>query len=67
MGQQDGSLIIARKNLKEKSLITCHKFKDLANEAIGLELCCLWFIFKSKLKPSAKKANLSILRWAKKY
>ena len=39
-----------------------------ANEAIGLKADYVAFgsFFKSKLKPNAKKANLSILRWAKK-
>ncbi len=69
MGQQDGSFKIARKKLKGKILgITCHNSKALANEAIGLGADYVAFgsFFKSKLKPSAKKANLSILRWAKK-
>ena len=69
MGQQDGSFKIARKKLKGKILgITCHNSKVLANEAIGLKADYVAFgsFFKSKLKPNAKKANLSILRWAKK-
>ena len=69
MGQQDGSLKIARKKLKGKILgITCHNSKVLANKAIGFKVDYVAFgsFFKSKLKPSAKKANLSILRWAKK-
>ena len=69
MGQQDGSFKIARKKLKGKILgITCHNSKVLANEAISVKADYIAFgsFFKSKLKPSAKKANLSILRWAKK-
>ncbi len=69
MGQQDGSFKTARKKLKGKILgITCHNSKILANEAIGVKADYIAFgsFFKSKLKPSAKKANLSILRWAKK-
>ena len=69
MGQQDGSFKIARKKLKGKILgITCHNSKILANEAIGLNVDYIAFgsFFKSKLKPSAKKANLNILKWAKK-
>ena len=31
------------------------------------QIMLLWIIFKSRLKPSAKKANLNILKWAKKY
>ena len=69
MGQQDGSFKIARKKLKGKILgITCHNSKTLANEAISFKADYIAFgsFFKSKLKPNAKKANLSILRWAKK-
>ncbi len=69
MGQQDGSFKIARKNLKGKILgITCHNSKILANEAIESNADYIAFgsFFKSRLKPSAKRANLNILRWAKK-
>ena len=69
MGQQDGSFKIARKKLKGKILgITCHNSKVLAKKAISLKADYIAFgsFFKSKLKPSAKKANLSIIRWAKK-
>ena len=69
MGQQDGPFKIARKKLKGKILgITCHNSKVLANEAIGHKANYIAFgsFFKSKLKPNAKKANLNILKWAKK-
>ena len=69
MGQVDGSFKIARKKLKKKIFgITCHNSKSLANNAIGNKADYIAFgsFFKSKLKPSAKKANLYILRWAKK-
>ena len=69
MGQQDGSFKIARKKLKGKILgITCHNSKILANEAIEQNADYIAFgsFFKSRLKPSAKKANLDILEWAKK-
>ena len=69
MGQRDGSFKIARKKLKGKILgITCHNSKVLANEAIHLKADYIAFgsFFKSRLKPSAKKANLNILKWAKK-
>ena len=69
MGQQDGSFKIARKKLKGKILgITCHNSKVLANEAIDLEADYIAFgsFFKSRLKPSAKRANFNILKWAKK-
>ena len=69
MGQQDGSFKIARKILKGKILgITCHDSKILASKAIESKANYIAFgsFFKSRLKPSAKKANLNILRWAKK-
>ena len=69
MGQQDGSFKIARKKLKGKILgITCHNSKVLANEAIGHKADYIAFgsFFRSGLKPYAKKANLNILKWAKK-
>ncbi len=69
MGQLDGSFKIARKKLKGKILgITCHNSKILAKNAIKNKVDYVAFgsFFKSKLKPSAEKANLNILKWAKK-
>jgi len=69
MGQLDGSFKIARKKLKNKILgITCHNSQKLAKNAIKIkaDYIALGSFFKSKLKPKAKKANLNILRWAKK-
>ena len=69
MGQQDGSFEIARKKLKNKILgITCHNSKKLAQNAVRNKADYIAFgsFFKSKLKPKAIKANLNILRWAKK-
>ena len=69
MGQLDGSLKIARYKLKNKILgITCHNSKTLAIYANKNRANYLAFgsFFKSKLKPKAKKANLNILKWAKK-
>ncbi len=69
MGQQDGSFKIAREKLKGKILgITCHNSKVLANKAINHNADYVAFgsFFNSRLKPSAKRANLNILRWAKK-
>ena len=69
MGQLDGSFKIARKELKDKILgITCHNSKKLAKNAINNKADYIAFgsFFKSKLKPKATKANLNILRWAKK-
>ena len=69
MGQLDGSFEIARKKLNRKILgITCHNSKSLAKNAIKFKADYIAFgsFFKSKLKPDAKKANLNILKWAKK-
>ena len=69
MGQLDGSFKIAKKKLKNKILgITCHNSKTLAKKAIKDKANYLAFgsFYKSKLKPNAIKADLSILRWSKK-
>ena len=69
MGQLDGSFKIVRNKLKNKILgITCHNSKNLALNAIKNKADYLAFgsFFKSKLKPKAIKANLKILKWAKK-
>ena len=69
IGQSDGSVKIARKKLKRKILgVTCHNSKYLAKKAVDEKADYIAFgsFFKSKLKPNAKKSNLSILRWAKK-
>ena len=69
MGQLDGSFKIARKSSNGKILgITCHNSKILANDAIKNKADYIAFgsFFKSSLKPSAQKANLNILKWAKK-
>ena len=69
MGQLDGSFKIARNKLKKKILgISCYNSKKLAEIAIRNKADYIAFgsFFKSKLKPKAKKANLNILRWAKK-
>ena len=70
MGQLDGSVYEARKKLKRKKIlgITCHNSKILAKNAINNKADYVAFgsFFKSKLKQNATKANLNILRWAKK-
>ena len=69
MGQFDGSFKIARKKLKNKILgITCHNSKIFAKEAVKFkaDYIALGSFFSSKLKPNAKKANISILNWSKK-
>ena len=69
MGQLDGSCNLARKKLKDKVLgITCHNSKIFAINAIKHKADYIAFgsFYKSRLKPNAKKANLNILKWAKK-
>tara|TARA_B100001057_G_scaffold492255_1_gene584311 strand:- start:2244 stop:2780 length:537 start_codon:yes stop_codon:yes gene_type:complete len=69
MGQIDGSFKIARKKLRNKILgITCHNSKSLANNAEKFKANYIAFgsFFKSRLKPNAIKANINILKWAKK-
>ena len=69
MGQNDGSFKVARNKLKNKILgITCHNSKTFAKNAVKNKADYLAFgsFFISKLKPKAKKANLNILKWAKK-
>ena len=69
MGQLDGSIITARKTLKNKILgVTCHGSKFLAKNALKNKADYIAFgsFFNSRLKPNAKKANINVLRWAKK-
>ena len=69
LGQNDSSVINARKHLKKKIIgITCHNSKSLAKIAIKNKADYLAFgsFNKSKLKPKAKKADLNILKWAKR-
>ena len=68
IGQRDGSIKIARSKLKQKTLgVTCHDSRILAKQALKNKVNYIAFgsFYKSKLKPNAKKANLSILKWAK--
>ena len=69
LGQNDGSVINAKKYLKKKIIgVTCHNSKSLAKIAVQNKADYLAFgsFSKSKLKPNAKKANLNILKWAKR-
>ncbi len=69
IGQNDGSIKIAKKKLKRKILgVTCHNSIELANKAVSYNVTYLAFgsFFKSKLKPKAKKASFKILNQAKK-
>ena len=69
LGQLDGSFLNARKILNYKILgITCHNSKSNVKNAIKFkaDYIALGSFFKSKLKPKAIKADLRILKWAKK-
>jgi len=69
LGQKDGSVINSRKYLKKKIIgVTCHNSKSLAKIAVQHNADYLAFgsFNLSKLKPNAKRANLNILKWAKR-
>ena len=69
LGQNDGSVIYSKKYLKIKIVgVTCHNSKLLAKIADHDKADYLAFgsFHKSKLKPNAKRANIYILKWAKK-
>ena len=69
LGQKDGSIINSKKYLKKRIIgVTCHNSKLLAKIAVQNKADYLAFgsFYKSKLKPNAKRANMNILKWAKK-
>ena len=69
LGQMDGSVLNAKRYLKKKIIgVTSHNSKKLAIQAIKNKADYVAFgsFFSSKLKPKAKKANLKVLKWAKK-
>ena len=70
IGQKDMSLISARKILGKNKIIgvTCHNSKKLALKAKkeGANYVAFGSFFKSSTKKTAFRANLEILRWAKK-
>ena len=70
IGQKDMNFINARKILGKHKIIglTCHNSKRLALKAkkFGAEYIAFGSFFKSSTKKTAFKANLGILRWAKK-
>ena len=69
LGQKDGSVINSRKYLKKKIIgVTCHNSKSLAKIAVQHNADYLAFgsFNLSKLKPNTKRANLNILKWAKR-
>jgi len=70
IGQKDMDFINARKILGKNKIIgiTCHNSKKLALNAkkYGADYVAFGSFYKSKTKKTAFKANLAILRWAKK-
>ena len=70
IGQKDMNFINARKILGNHKIIgmTCHNSKKLAIKAkkYGAAYIAFGSFFKSSTKKTAFKANLDILRWAKK-
>ena len=70
IGQKDINFINSRKILGKNKIIgvTCHNSKKLALKAkrLGANYIAFGSFFKSSTKKTAFKANLEILRWAKK-
>ena len=70
IGQKDIDFASCRKILGKKKIIgiTCHNSKILALKAkrYGASYVAFGSFFKSSTKKTAYKANLAILRWAKK-
>jgi len=70
IGQKDMDFISARKILGKNKIIgvTCHNSKKLALKAKknGANYVAFGSFFKSSTKKTTYKANLAILRWAKK-
>ena len=70
IGQKDMDFIKSKKILGKKKIIgiTCHNSKKLALNAkkLGANYIAFGSFFKSPTKKTAYKANLAILRWAKK-
>ncbi len=70
IGQKDISFIRSRKIIGKNKIIgvTCHNSKKLALKAgiYGADYIAFGSFFKSSTKKTTFKANLEILRWAKK-
>ena len=70
IGQKDMDFSECRKALGTKKIIgmTCHNSKKLALNAknIGVNYIAFGAFFKSSTKKTQYKANLALLRWAKK-
>ncbi len=70
IGQKDMNFINVKKILGKDKIIgvTCHNSKKLALKAkkYGADYIAFGSFFKSSTKKTAFRANLGILRWAKK-
>jgi thiamine-phosphate pyrophosphorylase len=70
IGQKDMDFFSSRKILGKKKIIgmTCHNSKKLALNAkrIGVNYVAFGAFFKSSTKKTKYKANLALLRWARK-
>ena len=69
IGQLDGTIIDAKRYMKKKIIgVTCHGSKVITYRALKNNPSYIAFgsFFKSSLKPNAKRANLKVLKWAKK-
>jgi thiamine-phosphate pyrophosphorylase len=70
IGQKDANFVSSRKILGKNKIIgiTCHNSKKLALKAKKYDANYVAFgsFFKTSTKKTAFKANLAILRWAKK-
>ena len=70
IGQKDMDFVSSQKILGKNKIVgmTCHNSKQLALKAkkYGANYVAFGAFFKSSTKKTASKANLQILRWAKK-
>jgi len=70
IGQKDLNFLNSRKILKNKKIIgiTCHNSKKLALNAkkVGANYIAFGAFFKSSTKKTIYRANLALLRWARK-
>jgi len=69
IGQLDGDIANIKKRLGNKIMgVTCHNSKELAQIAFKNKAQYVAFgsFYKSKLKPKAIKADIKVLKWAKK-
>ena len=70
IGQKDMNFLMSRKILGKKKIIgmTCHNSKKLAmkGKKIGVDYIAFGSFFKSTTKKTRYKANLALLRWARK-